>query len=369
MSFRKFKRRVIVSIIVLVVAIIVCACNCTSKKPNNPPESDHSYTSSDIVKSDFSVHMPELGNKYAGDCTLIKSGDTEILIDAGSKTSSIDAVTSYIDKYCEDKILEYVIVTHAHEDHYACFTIEDGSIFDLYECKTIIDFSQVEKGKETQKMYLAYQSELNAEIDNGAVHYTASECIENGKSEFNVTDDVTLNILDSYYYHNRSSNENNHSVCVTVTYSANGNENVFLFTGDLEAGGEKKLLGLNPNLKDVYFYKAGHHGSNTSSCEEFLEVISPEVVFVGCVAGSPEYSDNPDVHFPSLEFCKEIAKYTDQVYVPSVSLDYKAGVTEKLNGDLVICYFKDSNSYAVLCSNNNTLLKDTSWYAEYRKDK
>ena len=34
-----------------------------------------------ISDSDFSIHMPELGNKFSGDCTLIKSGDIEILID------------------------------------------------------------------------------------------------------------------------------------------------------------------------------------------------------------------------------------------------------------------------------------------------
>ena len=31
----------------------------------------------DIVNADYSIHFLELGNKYAGDCTLIKCGDTE----------------------------------------------------------------------------------------------------------------------------------------------------------------------------------------------------------------------------------------------------------------------------------------------------
>ena len=254
-----------------------------------------------ISDSDFSIHMPELGNKFSGDCTLIKSGDIEILIDAGSKTSSIDTVTAYIDQYCTDKILEYVIVTHAHEDHYACFTIDNGSIFDIYECKTIIDFSQVEKGKEEQKMYNAYLSELNEEINNGAVHYTASECIQNNISVFNVSDSVTLEILDSEYYYNRSSSENNHSVCCTVTYTDDSESKTFLFTGDLEKSGEKKLIQLNPQLGEVFFYKAAHHGSSTSSCEELLEVIKPQVVFVGCVAGSSEYSSKNESQVPTKE--------------------------------------------------------------------
>jgi len=321
-----------------------------------------------ISDSDFSLHMPQLGNKYAGDCTLIKSGNTEILIDAGSKTSSIDTITEYIDKYCTDKILEYVIVTHAHEDHYACFTIDDGSIFDLYECKTIIDFSQVERGKETQKMYNAYLSELNDEIENGAVHYTASECIEENKSVFEVTKSVTLEILDSYYYYNRSSNENNHSVCCTVTYSANGDDKTFLFTGDLESGGEKKLINMNPDLKDVYFYKAGHHGSSTSSSVEFLEAISPDIVFVGCVAGSSEYSSNNKGQFPTQEFVDRITKYTDKIYITSLCIDYKAGDIAPYNGDLVICYFKSEKSYSVICSDNNSIFKESQWFKDNRAD-
>ena len=355
-------------VIVLVAITVICYClpldnDSKSNSDDNISDAPSELTISD---SDFSLHMPQLGNKFAGDCTLIKSGDIEILIDAGSKASSIETITEYINRYCTDNILEYVIVTHAHEDHYACFAIEDGSIFDLYECKTVIDFSQVEKGKETGKMYNAYISELNGEIEDGAVHYTASECIENDKSIFEVTESVTLEILASYYYHNRSSNENNHSVCCTVTYSAEGEDKTFLFTGDLEEGGEKKLLDLNPELKDVYFYKAGHHGSSTSSCDEFLEVIRPKIVFVGCVAGSSEYSSTNEGQFPTQEFVDRITKYTDQIYVTTLCVDYKEGEVKPYNGDLVICYFKSEKSYSIICSDNNTIFKESQWYKDNR---
>lgn len=339
-------------------------------------ESDNKATDDNVISApssdlsisdaDFSLHMPQLGNKFSGDCTLIKSGDVEILIDAGSKSSSIDTLTEYINRYCTDNILEYVVVTHAHEDHYACFAIEDGSIFDLYECKTIIDFSQVEKGKDTQKMYKSYMSELKDEIESGATHFTASECIENDTTVFEVTDSVKLEILDSYYYHNRSSNENNHSVCCTVTYTSDSDEKTFLFTGDLEEGGEKKLIDMNPDLKDVFFYKAGHHGSSTSSCDEFLEVIRPKIVFVGCVAGSSEYSQSSDSQFPTKDFVERINKYTDQIYVTTLSIDYKEGKIAPYNGDLVLCYFKSTKSYSVICSDNNTIFKDSQWYKDNR---
>ena len=77
----------------------------------------YSHNSSDV----FSVHFLELGNKYTGDCTYIKYGDVDILIDCGSRANSVGAVSSYLNRYVTDNTLEYVIVTHAHRDHYAGF--------------------------------------------------------------------------------------------------------------------------------------------------------------------------------------------------------------------------------------------------------
>lgn len=76
-------------------------------------------SSSDIVTDELSIHFLMLGNKYSGDCTLIKAGDTEILIDAGSRQSSASTIVEYVNNYCTDGILEYVIATHADQDHIA----------------------------------------------------------------------------------------------------------------------------------------------------------------------------------------------------------------------------------------------------------
>ena len=37
------------------------------------------------VSGDLSIHFMELGNEYAGDSIYIKAGETDILIDAGSR--------------------------------------------------------------------------------------------------------------------------------------------------------------------------------------------------------------------------------------------------------------------------------------------
>ena len=54
-----------------------------------------------------------------------------------------------------------------------------------------------------------------------------------------------------------------------------------LFTGDIGAETEKKLL---PDLQDVDFLKVGHHGSRYSTCQEFLDVVLPEVAVISCSA-------------------------------------------------------------------------------------
>ena len=54
-----------------------------------------------------------------------------------------------------------------------------------------------------------------------------------------------------------------------------------LFTGDIGAETEKKLLS---ELEDVDFLKVGHHGSRYSTCQEFLDVVLPEVAVISCSA-------------------------------------------------------------------------------------
>ena len=86
------------------------------------------------VSGDLSIHFMELGNEYAGDSVYIKAGETDILIDAGSRASSTDTTSEYIDQYCTDGVLEYVIATHADQDHIAGFAGSNTSpsIFERY---------------------------------------------------------------------------------------------------------------------------------------------------------------------------------------------------------------------------------------------
>lgn len=329
------------------------------------------YTNGDDIQNDkisledanMSVHFLELGNKYTGDCTYIKTDTCDILIDCGSKSNSIPYIKNYLDQYVTDGKLEYVIITHAHQDHYAGFATNENvdSIFDLYECENVITFSQTNQ-KETSKLYKNYLRELNDEINNGAKHFTALDCVNetNGASkEYEIGTGITLKILNSYYYNNKATTENDYSVCSLISY---GGKN-FLFTGDLEEKGEEQLVVLN-ELPRVDLYKAGHHGSKTSSSKTLMSVVQPKTVCVCCCAGSPEYTKTSENQFPTQIFINNVAKYTKEIYVTSLCIDYSKDEFTSFNGNIV--YLCNDSGYNVKCSNNNTILKESEWFKKNR---
>lgn len=322
-----------------------------------------------------SVHFLELGNKYTGDCTYIKIGeDIDILIDCGSRSNSISYVKSYLDNYVTDGILDYVIITHAHQDHYAGFATSSkiDSIFDLFYCKTIITFSQTTTGKTDTSTYKNFTRELNeakADINTKSTVYTALECVENqnGASSNFILDqenNIYLQILDSPFYYTADSNENNHSVCCMINQ---GDKN-FLFTGDLEGEGELELIARN-SLPKVELLKAGHHGSKTSSYDAFLNTVldptHPAIICVCCCAGSSEYTATIENQFPTKEFIARISHYTTLVYITTMCIDYKNNKFCSFNGSIVVSS-KASETLVVDCSSNNTILKDTQWFKDNR---
>ena len=309
------------------------------------------------IGGNLQIHFLELGNYYTGDCVYIKAGDTDILIDAGSKSSSVPTISAYLNEYVTDNKLEYVIVTHAHEDHYAGFAAKNG-IFDLYECEVIIDFARTNKDP-TKGMQKSYLEKRDAEVAAGATHYTALDCVEQGKTDFAVADGITMKILDSYYYRNDSSTENDYSVCMLLTEG----ENNYLVTGDLEEDGEEKLVEMN-DLPEVVLYKAGHHGSKTSSSDALLSVIRPQIVCVCCCAGSAEYTKTEANKFPTQAFIDRIAPYTDQVYVTTIFESDDDKTFKSLNGDVTVC--SDGSRVWVVCSASDLILRETPWFEEKR---
>ena len=318
--------------------------------------------------SGISINFLEFGNHNTGDCTYIKAGDVDILIDAGSKNKNVDTLKTFINQYCEDGKLEYVIATHNHEDHISGFYNESDrvGIFNSYKIGTLIDFALTNKtNTATSTQYGKYLRDRDARLASGDIehHYTAAECIDSenpAPKEYTITDAVKMTILDQRFYHESSADENNYSVCCLFTHN---NQNHYLFTGDLEKEGEASLVELN-SLPHVQLFKGGHHGSKTSNTDTLLSVITPEVVCICCCAGNNEYTDAIDNQFPTQTAINNIAKYTEYIYVTTVTTDGEKGFAS-MNGN--IC-FKSENGkdYTVSGSNNSTILKDTEWFKTNR---
>lgn len=327
---------------------------------------------------EFSVHFLELGNNYTGDCVYIKAGDTDILVDGGSRSNSAPTIRSYVDQYVTDGKLEYAIITHAHQDHVAAWSGDNtnGSLFDFYDVNTIIDFPQT--GNQDKAFYTKYIEKRDAEVAAGAKHFTALECYNNtsdAKREYTLSEGITMQILYNYYYDHSTSNENNYSVCFMI----NQGSNHYLFTGDLEDTAEKKLVD-NNTLPKVTLFKAGHHGSATANTDDLLSVIQPEYIAITCVAGSVEYSKDHDNTFPYQETINRIAPYTDKVFVTSCMDMEETGETlsnghpkyknpdganaRALNGTII--FSCNDNVISFTGTNNSKKLKDSDWFKTYR---
>ena len=312
----------------------------------------------DIEANEFSIHFLELGNQYTGDSTLIKVGDVEVLIDAGSRKNSASTITKYVNQYCTDGVLEYVIATHAHEDHIAGFvgTSSAKGVFESFVCETIIDYSLT---NSTTQIREAYEKARDAEVALGATHHTVLECWnnENGaQRSYELGNGVTMNFLYQEFYEKNTSDENDYSVCMLLSQG----QNHYLFTGDLEEKGEASLV-KNNDLPKCQLYKAGHHGSKTSSTQALLSVIQPEIVCVCCCCGSTEYTTVNANTFPTQAFVNRVAPYTDRVYVTTMVTTN--GFTS-MNGNIVV--ITKYSEVSVNCSNNNTLFKDTDWFKKNR---
>lgn len=351
-----------------------------------------------VVYDDFQIHFMMLGNDAAGDSIYIKAGDTDILIDAGSEVSSYETTSAYIDKYCTDGKLEYVIATHGDSDHIAAFP----KLLDHYETGIIINNHRTTK---TTSTYTNMVNAFNKEVENGAKWYSVEDCYNNangGSREYKLSDSVTMTILYNYYYFNEASDENDYSVVTLFTYESVGIKKYFFLGGDLEKSGEEKLAAFydgstsEKTLPTVQLYKAGHHGSKTSSNDVLLNILQPEMCVVCCCCGTNEYTNITENQFPTQQFIDRIAKWTDSVYVTSIydsytietntnSSSYKGVASggqyiktsgfKPMNGNIIVSSGLVTLPSSVegmsegvpdvaiglACSNNTTKLKDSDW--------
>lgn len=364
-------------------------------------------TASDVEDAEFSIHIIDLG-KNAGDSIYIKAGENDILIDAGSTAASAPVICEYLSNYVTDGKLEYVIATHADQDHISAFagnvsgSTRTGVLY-KYDVGTLIKFDNVEKDKNqnatnTNTVYGKFMAAVEYAQSRGAKIYTAGECyneVGGAQRQYWLDSEHTLsmNILYNYYYYNVSGDENNHSVVTLFTKETQTGNFNYLFTGDLEKDGESRLVDYYSNsanskseydiLPEVDFYKAGHHGSGTSSTAKLLDVIKPKYIAISCCAGSPEYTLNNLNTFPYQESLNNMLKHTDKIYCTGLATnlpelnDGKFAKKEweytPLNGNIVFFFSsrktasgESTGNIKLWCSNSFDTLPETDWFKQYR---
>lgn len=358
--------------IIVVLAIAVVLVLYFMKIGPFKPRDNKVLTGSEteIYNADLSIHFLELGNKYTGDCTLIKCGDTEVLIDAGSRGDSAVTIKNYLDKYCTDGVLEYVIATHAHRDHISGFVGNNAGetktgILYQYEIGTLIQFART---GATTEIYENYRTAVEYAESRGTAVYTADKCWyekDGAKRQYYLDGDkkISMNILYNYYYENDTKDENDYSVCMLLTQQTEEKTYNYLFTGDLEEKGEEYLVQKNV-LPEVELFKGGHHGSYTASSDKLLKVIKPKNIAVCCCCGTTEFNPKEGHEFPAQEFIDRASKYTENIYCTTLILDYKNNEFTSMNGNIVFYY---DSALKLYCSNNALKLKDTQWFKDNRK--
>ena len=154
--------------------------------------------------------------------------------------------------------LESIIITHPDIDHY-------GSLIDIIsEIKT----RQVVSAEATY-----FQTNFQLLFPSIAKYGTIIKVAAEGSNTGLPANTFAL------LSRSRSANmsKNNSSL---VFYGWIG-DRTWLFTGDLEIDGEKELLEKYPGLTaDVL--KVGHHGSQTSTHDAFLDQLDPHVAWISC---------------------------------------------------------------------------------------
>ena len=251
-----------------------------SKKVNLKDNINNSkFADVDLNNEDFNVLFMYVGQ---ADSTLIKYKNKTMLIDAGNNEDGKNIVKFLKDKRISK--LDYIVGTHYDEDHI-------GGLDDIIENFDIGKF-YLSNGGELGPNY--YNLEKAAKKKNLAITIPKV----GDKIDFS---DVDMEVMSASKFDGK--NDNNASIVIQAKYGSRK----YLFMGDLEKQEEAKR-----KWNEVDVLKAGHHGSNTSSTQEFLNQVKPKYVFVS--AGK-----NNKYRLPNVKAMERIEKMGAKIFRTDVN--------------------------------------------------
>lgn len=242
---KKYRFRFILWLLLLCLTLSACA---------GIPAGEHSQIShgTQSVNSNekLKVHIIDVGQ---GDSTFVElpNGAT-LLIDAGEREYG-ENVISYIKALGYRKV-DYLVATHPHSDHI-------GGLQAVIESFDIGKIYMPKKSSTTS----TFKHLLEAVKDKGLG-------IETAKAGKNIVTDIDLSVtILSPVEEDYADEMNLYSAVVKITYG----KMRFLFMGDAETENEEQMQDVSAE-----FIRVGHHGSRTSSGEEFVRRVGAQIAVV-----------------------------------------------------------------------------------------
>jgi competence protein ComEC len=167
--------------------------------------------------------------------------------------------------------IDIVLLTHPHEDHVAGLM----AVLDRYEVGSILDSGRPHDSPTYPRFLAASAVELGASFG-----------LARAGDAYRLDRSTVLTVL----YPTQADADaplidddiNNASIVLLLesgSFSA-------LLTGDAKQPVER-LLAERGQLRDVDVLKVGHHGSDSSTGVEFLDLVRPEIAVISCGTGNP----------------------------------------------------------------------------------
>lgn len=213
-----------------------------------------------VADTDFSVYYLDVDQS---DCSIIVCDGKVMVIDTGSYPQLAEIQEALYT--LEVETIDYLVVTHQHDDHMSCAE----RLIGIFDVKNILMPKLSEENAVNTETYIRL---LHTIADYGVNPIVAQhgECFELGSATVEV-----LAPLKQY------KELNNMSIVLKIIYG----ETSFLFQGDAESKVENDLLYSDYDLTaDVL--KLGHHGSKTSSTEKYLDAVNPQIAIISCGQGN-----------------------------------------------------------------------------------
>ena len=248
-------------------------------------EEDNTLEESTTIDVDgvLHVHMIDCGQ---ADSFLFEQNGEYGLIDCGTRSTGKDVV-KYLQNEGVEK-LQFVVGTHQHDDHMGGMY----NILDTFPCN-VVYMPEIENGLVTTNWYMQLMQKISSDRIK-TINPRLNDEFYLGEAIFKVVGQLSPD--------EAGSNVNNYSTVIKVSFGTMD----ILMTGDAETQVEETMLESNVDLQ-CEILKLGHHGSNTSTSDAFLEAVDPDYGLISCGI-SNKYSH------PSTETVLKLKKHKVKLY-------------------------------------------------------